>query len=78
MRHIKHKPRSVSRNTSLPTIALLSAAAIAGLALPPVEAAEMSAFEIAARSDRSDRGFESSRVKMKMVLRNAAGKEATR
>jgi hypothetical protein len=35
-------------------------------------------FEIAARSDRSDRGFGSSTVGMKMVLRNAAGKQTER
>jgi hypothetical protein len=35
-------------------------------------------FEVAARSDRSDRGFGDSAVEMKMVLRNAAGKETTR
>ncbi len=35
-------------------------------------------FEIAARSDRSDRGFGDSAVELKMVLRNAAGKETTR
>lgn len=35
-------------------------------------------FEIAARSDRSDRGFGDSEVKMEMVLRNAAGAESRR
>ncbi len=35
-------------------------------------------YEIAARSDRSDRGFGDSRVDLKMILRNAAGAEATR
>jgi len=35
-------------------------------------------FEIAARSDRSDRGFTDSVVDLKMVLRNKAGKESTR
>jgi outer membrane lipoprotein-sorting protein len=59
-------------------MAFLSAVTTIGLAFSPAQAAEPSAFDIAARSDRSDRGFESSRVKMKMVLRNAAGKEATR
>ena len=33
---------------------------------------------IAARSDRSDRGFADSVVDMRMILRNAAGKESTR
>ena len=35
-------------------------------------------FEIAARSDRSDRGFSDSVVDLKMVLRNAHGQETTR
>lgn len=35
-------------------------------------------FEVAARSDRSDIGFGDSDVKLKMVLRNAAGEETTR
>lgn len=35
-------------------------------------------FQIAARSDRSDRGYGDSRVKLQMVLRNAAGQETTR
>jgi predicted RND superfamily exporter protein/outer membrane lipoprotein-sorting protein len=35
-------------------------------------------FEIAARSDRSDRGFGDSTVNLEMVLRNKAGKESTR
>ena len=39
---------------------------------------EEQGFEIAARSDRSDRGFGGSLVDMQMILRNAAGKEATR
>ena len=39
---------------------------------------EEQGFEIAARSDRSDRGFGDNRVRLKMVLRNAAGAEATR
>jgi len=39
---------------------------------------EQRGFEISARSDRSDRGFGDSRVVLKMILRNAAGKETTR
>ena len=35
-------------------------------------------FEIAARSDRTDLVFGDSEVELKMVLRNAAGQEATR
>jgi outer membrane lipoprotein-sorting protein len=39
---------------------------------------EKKGFEIAARSDRSDVGFGDTVVKLKMVLRNATGKETTR
>jgi outer membrane lipoprotein-sorting protein len=35
-------------------------------------------FDIAARSDRTDLGFADSEVELQMVLRNAAGQEATR
>jgi hypothetical protein len=36
------------------------------------------AFEIAARSDRSDRGFGDSSVELQMILRNAAGQQSVR
>ncbi len=39
---------------------------------------EKKGFDIAARSDRSDRGFSDSIVELKMTLRNAAGKESSR
>ena len=39
---------------------------------------EKKGYEIAARSDRTDRGFSDSVVNLKMTLRNAAGKESTR
>ena len=35
-------------------------------------------YNIAARSDRSDRGFSDSVVEMTMILRNSAGKQASR
>jgi hypothetical protein len=35
-------------------------------------------FEVAARSDRSDRGFKDSRVDLTMILRNQAGQETER
>ncbi|MEH6534629.1 MAG: hypothetical protein V7735_25310, partial [Photobacterium frigidiphilum] len=38
---------------------------------------EVKGFEIAARSDRSDRGFGDSEAEMTMVLRNAAGQESS-
>jgi len=40
--------------------------------------AERRGFEIAARADRSDRGFGDSDVELTMVLRNSAGRESTR
>ncbi len=50
------------------------------LAAPFVQAqsADERGFEIAARSDRSDRGFGDSRVDLTMTLRNAAGQESSR
>ena len=39
---------------------------------------EKKGFEVAARSDRTDRGFSNSTVELKMVLRNSAGKESSR
>jgi len=62
------------RNVSI-GIAVLALTSLTGAAsLTPEE----KGFEIAARSDRSDRGFGDSEVALKMVLRNAAGKEAVR
>jgi outer membrane lipoprotein-sorting protein len=78
MSNINCKPLDTSRHHSLPTMAFLAAFAAVGLASPPAQSTEPDAFEIAARSDRSDRGFESSRVSMKMTLKNAAGKQTTR
>ena len=59
----------------------LTILAVASLwAVTPVTAATPTdkGYEIAARSDRSDRGFKDSTVDLKMILRNKAGKEATR
>jgi len=78
MRHINWKLLNVSFSIGLSALPLLPVIATVGLASSPASAAEMSAFDIAARSDRSDRGFGSSRVSLTMVLKNAAGKETTR
>lgn len=43
-----------------------------------IETAAPDAYEIAAKSDRSDRGFESSEADMVMLLKNKAGAETTR
>ena len=61
-------------------LAALAVAAVAVVATPPLaaETAEEKGFAIAARSDRSDRGFGNSSVRLEMVLRNKAGKEARR
>ena len=40
--------------------------------------AEEKGFEVAAKSDRSDRGFKDSEVKLTMILRNKAGQESKR
>jgi len=49
------------------------------LAVPALaETPEEKGFNIAARSDRTDRGFKDSLVELKMVLRNKAGQETNR
>lgn len=55
-------------------VALGALAAVPAFATTPEE----KGFEIAARSDRSDRGFGDSDVELTMVLRNAAGQESNR
>lgn len=59
--------------SSLPSLLVLLAALG-----PLAETPEEKGFAVAARSDRSDRGFGDSRVDLKMVLRNARGQESTR
>ena len=49
-----------------------------GIASAAAETPEEKGFAIAARSDRSDRGFGDSKVELTMILRNAAGSESTR
>lgn len=58
---------------------ILTGFAALTLAIPAYaqDAAEKG-YEIAARSDRSDRGFGDSEVYSKMILRNAQGQESTR
>ena len=63
------------------TLALVSSPGIAAPGETPVRGeteAERTGFEIAARADRTDRGFVNSEVGLEMVLRNAAGKESRR
>ncbi|MEZ5530092.1 MAG: outer membrane lipoprotein-sorting protein [Porticoccaceae bacterium] len=57
---------------------LLSVVSLLG-ALPAFsQTPEEKGFEVAARSDRSDRGFGDSEAEMTMILRNAAGQESSR
>jgi hypothetical protein len=66
------------KTSTLSTLTLIGALTVpwtpAALAAAPDEAA----FDIAARSDRSDLGFGQSEVELQMVLRNAIGQETTR
>jgi len=56
-----------------------SAAATLGAGVPDTtDPIAGKGFEVAARSDRSDRGFGDSIVDLQMVLRNKTGKESTR
>lgn len=57
---------------------LLSAICLFGAFPAFSETPEEKGFAIAARSDRSDRGFGDSKSEMTMVLRNAAGQESSR
>lgn len=53
-------------------------AAALGATAAQAETPQEKGFAVAARSDRSDRGFGDSKVELLMVLRNAAGAESTR
>ena len=57
-------------------LAVIAALFLAGGAY--AQTPEEKGFEIAARSDRSDRGFGDSFVEIKMILRNAKGQESIR
>lgn len=52
--------------------------ALADSAEPPASIKHNQGYMIAARSDRSDRGFGDSQVELQMILRNAAGQVTTR
>ena len=79
-------PRPATATTGLVllagiALALFAATSSAATGETPVRGdteAERLGFEIAARADRSDRGFGNSEVELEMVLRNRAGKEARR
>lgn len=58
--------------------ALVAVATACWASALPAETPEEEGFAVAARSDRSDRGFGDSSVALEMVLRNKAGREARR
>lgn len=64
------------------TLKTLTAAALISLVapLPPVMAQDAASkgYKIAAEADRSDRGFRDSSVELKMILKTAGGKTASR
>jgi outer membrane lipoprotein-sorting protein len=62
---------------TVPALALVFPLTFPAFAASP-EALEEKGHAIAARSDRSDRGFGNSTVELTMVLRNKAGRETTR
>jgi len=66
------KPRTIKSFTIALAFGLAFAGSIAA------NTPEQQGFDIAARSDRTDLGFGDSRVELQMVLRNAAGQQATR
>ncbi len=70
-----HKWRSVI--TRLASALVLATTVVAPLMANAVDT-DSKGFDVAARSDRSDRGFGDSRVELQMILRNAAGTESTR
>lgn len=59
-------------------ISLLSLTVVAASFGATAKELNTSAHDIAARSDRSDRGFGDSRVELTMILRNAAGNQTQR
>jgi outer membrane lipoprotein-sorting protein len=67
-------PRSLKPERIILTALIAAASLIPALAETPEE----KGYAIAARTDRSDRGFGDSTVDLRMVLRNKAGKEARR
>jgi uncharacterized protein len=66
---------------SVMALALWASPAKASTGETPVRGeteADRNGFEIAARADRTDRGFLNSEVELEMILRNATGKESRR
>lgn len=61
-------------------VVLAGVLVLASFATMPVSAEDLDqkGFDVAARNDRSDRGFNNSRVELEMVLKNALGAESRR
>lgn len=71
--------RSTGRWSRGATVLALLVLATAWTPRPlPAQTAAEKGWQVAARSDRSDRGFGNSQASLEMVLRNNAGKEARR
>jgi predicted RND superfamily exporter protein len=80
--------KSRTRLSAVPTVILIGALALPAPAWPSTDRPtdptleslnpEERGWAVAARSDRSDRGFADSVVEVEMILRNKAGKETTR
>jgi len=69
----------MKKRTSLKLLSSLTVALVMATATPVMaETAEEKGFSIAARSDRSDRGFGNSEVTSTMILRNSQGQESKR
>lgn len=86
MKHLTALPRPA---TDVAGLVILAGLALAFAASPSSATTDVTqvrgdtdterlGFEIAARADRSDRGFGDSEVELEMVLRNAAGRESRR
>lgn len=70
--------RSLKRKKPNLLVVLVVAAAMLFAVSAQAVTPEEKGYEIAARSDRSDRGFKDNEVRLKMVLRNAAGQQTSR
>lgn len=75
-RHSRYNNQPQRSWAALPALLLVTSLGVAPALV--AETPQEQGFAIAARSDRSDRGFGDSTVGLEMVLRNKAGKEARR
>ena len=72
------KKWAVSSNSRGSVLLAIGVAGLLAAAPSPALTPAEQGYEIAARSDRSDRGFGDSQVQLEMILRNAAGDETSR